>query len=204
MKVTSPTSLADACRALANDPALVPIAGATDVLVHWPVRTAEHDKSYLNLLRIGELRHMTWAGDSLTLGALATYWDAIQDKQVAQEFPLLIDAARQVGAIQIQSRGTWAGNIANGSPAADGVPVLMAYDAEVVLASSSATRRVPLASYYAGHRRSVRRPESRRPIGSPRWCQEVARRRRSGGPSAPRCWQQPASPPSRRALGRAG
>jgi CO/xanthine dehydrogenase FAD-binding subunit len=159
VKVTSPTSLADACRLLASDRALVPIAGATDVLVHWPVRTAEHDKSYLDLLRIKELRHITWADDSLTLGALATYWNTIQDTRVVQEFPLLIDAARQVGAIQIQSRGTWAGNIANGSPAADGVPVLMAYDADVVLASSSGTRRVSLATYYTGYRQSVRRPD---------------------------------------------
>ena len=70
------------------------------------------------------------------------------------------DAARQVGAIQIQSRGTWAGNIANASPAADGVPVLMAYDATVVLASTAGTRDVPLADFYLGYKQLAARPTS--------------------------------------------
>ncbi|MGH7565571.1 MAG: FAD binding domain-containing protein, partial [Gemmatimonadota bacterium] len=67
--------------------------------------------------------------------------------------------ARQVGAIQIQSRGTWAGNVANGSPAADGVPVLMAYDAVVVLASRVARREVALDAFYTGYRASVRKDD---------------------------------------------
>ena len=58
---------------------------------------------------------------------------------------MLALAAREVGALAIQSRGTWAGNIANASPAADGVPALMAYDAELELRSrSGAPRRSPL------------------------------------------------------------
>jgi CO/xanthine dehydrogenase FAD-binding subunit len=64
-----------------------------------------------------------------------------------------------VGAIQIQSRGTWAGNVANGSPAADGVPVLMAYDAVVILASAGGRREIPLDAYYTGYRASVRRAD---------------------------------------------
>ncbi|HEX8954596.1 MAG TPA: FAD binding domain-containing protein, partial [Polyangia bacterium] len=59
----------------------------------------------------------------------------------------------------IQNRGTLAGNIENGSPAADGVPVLMAADATVVLRSLDEERRVPLASYYTGYRKTVRRAD---------------------------------------------
>lgn len=139
--------------------ALVPIAGATDLLVHWPLRQAEHDRTYLDLTKLEELRRHSWSGDALTLGALTTYWDVVLDTRAAAEFPLLIDAARQVGAVQIQSRGTWAGNIANGSPAADGVPVMMAYDAVVTLVSRAGTRAVPLAEYYTGYRESVRRAD---------------------------------------------
>jgi CO/xanthine dehydrogenase FAD-binding subunit len=47
------------------------------------------------------------------LGGLTTYWDIIEDRQAWSELPLLIDAARQVGSIQIQTRGSWAGNIVN-------------------------------------------------------------------------------------------
>lgn len=158
MNVLTPTTLSEACDAIAAHKA-VPIAGATDLLVHWPLRQAEHDKTYLDLSAVAELRSITWTADALRLGALTTYWDVLNDPQIARAFPLLIDAARQVGAIQIQSRGTWAGNIANGSPAADGVPVLMAYDAIVHLTSRAGMRSVPLSAYYTGYRASVKRPE---------------------------------------------
>ena len=69
------------------------------------------------------------------------------------KFPILGDAAQQVGAIQIQVRGTWAGNIANASPAADGVPVLMACDATVVLTSERGRREIALSEYYQGYKK---------------------------------------------------
>ncbi len=105
------------------------------------------------------LRRITIDDDMLELGAMTTYWDVICHADVSSEFPLLVEAGRQVGAIQIQTRGTWAGNIGNGSPAADGVPVLMAYDAQVVLASAAGRRAVRLDEYYTGYRKSVRRDD---------------------------------------------
>ncbi len=87
------------------------------------------------------------------LGALTTYWDVIRDQRVGEEFPLLGEAARQVGAIQIQTRGTWAGNIVNASPAADGVPVLMAYDAIVVLQGRDGRKRCPSLPFIPATRR---------------------------------------------------
>ena len=161
MNVLMPTTLEEAC-AMAARPCelpLIPMAGATDLLVHWPLRQLEHDKTYLDLSGIASLRAFSWSAESLTLGALTTYWDILRDTTAAKEFPLLIEAARQVGAVQIQSRGTWAGNIANGSPAADGVPVLMALDAQVVLTSTSGSRSVALSDYYTGYRASVRKRE---------------------------------------------
>jgi CO/xanthine dehydrogenase FAD-binding subunit len=72
---------------------------------------------------------------------------------------MLALAAREVGSLAIQSRGTWAGNIINASPAADGVPALMAYDAEVELASKSGRRRVLLSRLYRGYKQMDRRPD---------------------------------------------
>lgn len=158
MNVLMPQTLTEACDALAAHRAL-PIAGATDLLVHWPLHQADHEKTYLDLSALAELRFIRSTPDALTLGALTTYWDTLNAPEVASDFPLLIAAARQVGAIQIQTRGTWAGNIANGSPAADGVPVLMAYDAKVHLISRAGTRIIPLSAYYTGYRASVKRPD---------------------------------------------
>jgi CO/xanthine dehydrogenase FAD-binding subunit len=138
---------------------VLPIAGGTDLLVHWPVRPEAHDLTYLDLQGLADLRGVRWSEETLELGALASYWDVIVDRRAGVEFPLLAEAARQIGAIQIQSRGTWAGNVVNASPAADGVPVLMAYDATVVLASRGGAREVPLNAFYTGYRESVRRPD---------------------------------------------
>jgi CO/xanthine dehydrogenase FAD-binding subunit len=158
MRVLFPTRLDEALAMLA-DGSPVPVAGATDVLVHWPVNLAARDRTYLDLGGLAELRPIRWSDDRLTLGALTTYWDVIRDERCVREFQILVEAARQVGAIQIQSRGTWAGNIANASPAADGVPVLMACDAVVVLQSTADTTRVPLDSFYSGYKQMARRTD---------------------------------------------
>jgi CO/xanthine dehydrogenase FAD-binding subunit len=146
-------------RGSATEPPVLPIAGGTDLLVHWPVRPEAHDLTYLDLQGLADLRGVRWSEETLELGALASYWDVIVDRRAGVEFPLLAAAARQIGAIQIQSRGTWAGNVVNASPAADGVPVLMAYDATVVLAARGGAREVPLEAFYTGYRESVRGPD---------------------------------------------
>jgi CO/xanthine dehydrogenase FAD-binding subunit len=152
MNVLQPRTKADALALLAERPEAIPIAGGTDLLVHWPTRPAEHDRTYVDLSGISELKGVRWADRELVLGALATYWDVITDARATRELPLLGRAARQVGAVQIQTRGTWAGNVVNGSPAADGVPVMMAYDAVVGLESRGGREEVPLADFYQGYK----------------------------------------------------
>lgn len=152
MKLLVPESPSEALALLAATPDAVPMAGGTDLLVHWPLRTTEHDRTYLDLSPLRALRGLRWEDGALVLRGLATYWDVIRDPRAAQELPLLVEAARQVGAVQIQARGTWAGNIVNASPAADGVPVLMAYDAVVVLESVRGRAEIPLAEFYTGYK----------------------------------------------------
>ncbi|HJR54409.1 MAG TPA: FAD binding domain-containing protein [Gemmatimonadota bacterium] len=160
MRAVRPAHLGHALELLGErsaDEPLVPLAGGTDLLVHWPVRPEARDRDYLDLTPLGDLRGVRWSGGALELGALASYWDVIADRRANEELPILVASARQVGAVQIQSRGTWAGNIVNGSPAADGVPVLMACEAVVVLASCREVREVPLDRYYSGYREGARR-----------------------------------------------
>lgn len=159
MPVLLPESLEEACHLLAAHPEARPMAGGTDLLVHWPQNLEAQDKTYLDLGALAELRGITWTEDELVLGALATYWQVIQDGRAATELPLLAAAGRQVGAVQIQARGTWAGNLVNASPAADGVPVLMAYDAVVDLVSAQGEESVAVADFYLGYKEMRRRPE---------------------------------------------
>ncbi len=158
MQVLSPSTLAEALEMLAAaEHALTPVAGGTDLLVCWHQQPKD-DLHVLDLSRLRELQPLRLTDDRLELGALTTYWQVIESREVSRAFPLLVQTARQVGAIQIQTRGTWAGNVANGSPAADGVLVLMAYDASVVLQSRDGMTEVPLDRYYTGYKQSVRRP----------------------------------------------
>jgi CO/xanthine dehydrogenase FAD-binding subunit len=98
------------------------------------------------------------SGDALVIGALATYTDVIRSPQVRRRLPMLVAAAREIGGVQIQNRGTLGGNVANASPAGDTLPVLAAADSMVVLQSTNGSRRVPFSAFYTGYRRSVIRP----------------------------------------------
>jgi carbon-monoxide dehydrogenase small subunit/xanthine dehydrogenase small subunit len=159
VRVLLPHTLEEALRMLAATPDATPMAGGTDLLVHWPQHPELHERSYVDLSGLEDLRPHHWTDDELVLGGLTSYWDVITDRRAREELPLLIEAGRQVGAVQIQTRGTWAGNIANGSPAADGVPVLMAYDALVVLQSTRGRSEVPLAEFYVGYKEMRREPD---------------------------------------------
>lgn len=155
LDMRSATSLEDALRGL-RDERRVPVAGATDLYVALNFGTLEHTR-FLDIWNLEELRTISERGDLLVLGALATYTSLIRSPLVAARLPMLIEAARQVGGVQIQNRGTVGGNIANGSPAGDSLPVLAAADAVVVLRSADGERRVPLTGYYTGYRATVMR-----------------------------------------------
>ena len=158
MTVLLPSSTQEALTLLARSP-VVPMAGGTDLLVHWPARVDAHDTTYVDLSGLAELRPLRWEDTALVLGGLTTYWDVIRDRRAAEEFPLLAQAARQVGAVQIQTRGTWAGNVVNASPAADGVPVLMAYGAVLTLESVRGREEVPLDAFYLDYKKMRRAPD---------------------------------------------
>lgn len=136
----------------------VPIAGATDVYVGLNFGTVRA-KRFLDIWPLDELRTISVVDDRLVLGALVTYTAMIESAEVRARLPMLIEAARQVGGPQIQNRGTVGGNIANGSPAGDSLPVLAATDAVVVLRSVDGERRIPFTAFYTGYRATVMRAD---------------------------------------------
>jgi len=151
------TSLDDALRLLCDE-ARTPIAGATDLYVSLNFGTLA-PRRFVDLWGIDELRGISVRDDVLVLGALTTYTTIIRSPIVAERLPMLIEAARQIGGPQIQNRGTIAGNVANGSPAADSVPVFAAADAVIVLKSINHERRVPITQFYTGYRTSLMRAD---------------------------------------------
>jgi CO/xanthine dehydrogenase FAD-binding subunit len=134
-----------------------PIAGATDLFVALNFGTLA-SRQFVDIWGLSDLRYIVARGDTLVIGALATYTDAIRSPVVAEWLPMLIDASRQVGGPQIQNRGTFGGNIANASPAGDSLPVFAAVDAAVVVRSIDSERRVPFREFYTGYRATVMKP----------------------------------------------
>src|SRR5260370_31103109 len=89
----------------------------------------------------------------------ATTWSEIAAASLPRCLDPLRAAAREIGAVQIQNRGTIAGNLCNASPAADGVPPLLILDASVELASNRGARRLPLSQFITGNRRTSLAPD---------------------------------------------
>ena len=140
---------------LAAGDALI-LSGGTDfypALVDGVVRDAVVDVSGL-----GELRGVSREVDCFRIGGLTT-WSEIMRKALPSCFDALKSAAGEVGSVQIQNRGTVAGNLCNASPAADGVPPLLALDAEVELISKSGLRQIPLAEFIVGNRKTQRKAD---------------------------------------------
>jgi xanthine dehydrogenase small subunit len=158
LKLLEPRSLSDALKMLRNEGPLTPMAGCTDLYVSLNFGTLK-DTRFLNLWRLDALRGVEVRGNVLSIGALATYSDLMRSSVVRKRLPMLVAAARVVGGVQIQNRGTIGGNIANASPAGDTLPVLAAADATVVLKSVDGLRRVPFNAFYTGYRTTVRRPD---------------------------------------------
>src|SRR5262245_26530025 len=143
---------------LRNEGPLTPLAGCTDLYVSLNFGTLD-DKRFVNLWRLDALRGIGIRRSTLSVGALTTHGELIASPLVRKRLPMLAAAAREIGGVQIQSRGTIGGNVANASPAGDTLPVLAAVDAIVVLQSTAGERRVPFSSFYTGYRQSVRRPD---------------------------------------------
>ncbi|MDJ1158953.1 FAD binding domain-containing protein [Chelatococcus sp. SYSU_G07232] len=112
----------------------------------------------IDISRLDELKAISVGPEAVRIGARAT-WSAVAAAPLPRAFDALKVAAREVGSLQIQNAGTVAGNLCNASPAADGVPPLLALDAEVELSARGGTRRLPLAAFITGYRQTAIRPD---------------------------------------------
>lgn len=126
------------------------LAGGTDLVIelrnHWV-----EPKIVIDLKRIPELAPAIVERDGfLSISASTVMADIVANDQVQRWFPALAEAADVVGSVQIRSRATLAGNICNGSPAADTTPPLLVFEAVVVAAGPGGTRRIPIDDFVVG------------------------------------------------------
>jgi CO/xanthine dehydrogenase FAD-binding subunit len=180
LEVRRARSLGEALQIMRDD-RRTPIAGATDLYVALNFGTLE-PKRFLDIWALDELRDISLRGETLVMGALATYTSLIGSTLVASRLPMLVEASRQVCGPQIQNRGTLGGNVANASPAGDSLPVLAAVDAVIVLRSADGERRVPITRFYTGYRATVMQPKELivaievEPVEGRQWFRKVGTR----------------------------
>jgi CO/xanthine dehydrogenase FAD-binding subunit len=151
MEVLQTDSWTEALELKAAHPDAVPIAGGTDLMVELNFDRIR-PRTILDLTRIPELADWGPENGQLRIGAGVTYARLIAE--LGDRLPGLAIASRTVGSPQIRNRGTVGGNLGTASPAGDGLPPLFAADAEVELASTAGTRRVPVGEFVTGPKRN--------------------------------------------------
>ena len=156
---TRATTLDEALALLACLPHATVLAGGTDI---YPHRTARRAGGHVDAARIVDisgltnLRGIEDRGDHWWLGALTT-WSDIVGASLPPVFDALKAAARDIGGVQIQNRGTIAGNCCTASPAGDSIPCLMSLDASIEIAGRAA-RQVSPADFFTGYRATALMP----------------------------------------------
>ena len=150
-----PRTLDEAVSLLAGSDAQI-LSGGTDFYPALGEKLPQGTIVDVSALR--ELRGISISADHIRIGGLTTWTEVIR-APLPRCFDALKAAAREVGSVQIQNRGTVAGNLCNASPAADGVPPLLVLDAVVELISAAGRRQMPLAEFIVGNRKTLRRPD---------------------------------------------
>src|SRR6266540_3062618 len=156
MTLLQPSSLQEALALKAAHPEALPIAGGTDVMVDLNFDRAR-PPAILDLGRVRELEGFRREDGRLRLGARLSYTEAVEG--LAGLLPGLAIASRTVGSPQIRNRGTIGGNLGSASPAGDAHPPLLAAGAEVEVASTRGSRRLEMAEFFTGPKRSALAPD---------------------------------------------
>jgi CO/xanthine dehydrogenase FAD-binding subunit len=158
-QLVSPRGLPAVLSLMAQEPgAWLPIAGGTDVMVQYSAGVLRARK-LVNIWNLPELRQIEVFDDEVRVGAGSTYSDLQKHERIKREFSLLSTAARWTGGIANQNRGTIGGNIVNASPAADSLPALLVYEAELILISARGERRVPYRTFHRDYRKADLAPD---------------------------------------------
>jgi len=145
-----PRDLEEAVAARAAHPDWMVLAGGTDLMVN-----ANHKPTppgILDLWRLGAIGFIRVEGDTISIGGGTTWHEVERHPAVRDKLLPLALAAREIGALQIQARGTLGGNVGTSSPVGDSLPVLLALDATIEVASVRGRRTIPYSTWCTGYR----------------------------------------------------
>src|SRR5712664_4800226 len=157
--LVAPGNLNAVVALLADEPGVwLPVAGGTDLMVLFAAGNLPA-RRLVSIWNLPELRQIEVFAHEIRIGAGCTYTDLREHVIVRQEFSLLASAAAWTGGIANQNRGTLGGNIVNASPAADSLPALLVYDAELILVSARGERRVPYLNFHTGYKKMQMAPD---------------------------------------------
>ena len=152
----TPRTLAELLALRAAHPRALLAAGTTDVGL-WVTKQHQRFAQIIDLTRVAELRRIERAGDTLRIGAAATLVDAFA--ALAQDRPQLAPFLDRFAGLPVRVSGTLGGNVANGSPIGDSMPLLIALGATLVLASTRGERSLPIADFYLAYRKTALVPD---------------------------------------------
>jgi xanthine dehydrogenase small subunit len=152
-----PRELSEALATRAEHPDWMILAGGTDLMVDAPRKTPP--AGILDLWRFAPLTAITATTDRVTIGAGATWLEVARHATIASRLAPLADAAREIGALQIQARGTLGGNVGTSSPVGDSLPALLALDAELEVASVRGRRTIAYHAFCTGYRKTALAPD---------------------------------------------
>jgi OHCU decarboxylase len=151
--LVAPGSLQAVVSLLAKEPGKwLPIAGGTDVMVQYAAGKLSSRK-LVSIWNLPELRGIAVLNHEIQIGSGCTYTNLREHRTLTAEFPLLASAARWTGSVANQNRGTLGGNIVNASPAADSLPALLVYEAELIVVSAHGERRIPYRNFHTGYKK---------------------------------------------------
>jgi CO/xanthine dehydrogenase FAD-binding subunit len=150
-------TLEEALEVKARHPEALPIAGGTDVMVELNF-DRHRPEAILDISRVPELNQWRREDGAIFLGAGVTYTRIMRE---LPEFTPWVQASRTIGSPQIRNRGTVGGNLGTSSPAGDALPVLAAYDAEIVLGKAGGrSRAVPWNEFMIGPKKNTLHPDA--------------------------------------------
>src|SRR5258708_9824352 len=116
-------------------------------------------RNLVSIWNLPELRQIENLPGEIRIGAGCTFTDLREHQTIQREFTLLASAAAWIGGVANQNRGRLGGNIVNASPAADSLPALLVYDADLLLVSQRGQRRIPYSTFHVDYRKTQLAPD---------------------------------------------
>lgn len=141
-----------------HGPSVKILAGGTDLLVDLKLAT-DVPQVVVDISRAEDLKQIAMTDQGLTIGALATHTQIMRSPLIRDLVPVLAAAARTIGAVQTRNLGTLGGNLATGVPSMDSGPALYALEALITMIGAAGRRRVPIAEFFVGPRKTILKPD---------------------------------------------